>query len=473
MTGADSPRDIQAELRALPSIDRLLTSPGIRPLLATYGRTVVARHCRTLLDSLRTTIRAAETLSDVSEAHLFAQLEARLVVDSEPALRRVVNATGTILHTNLGRALLPESVVAAIAEAAGNPVTLEYDLEEGGRGRREAAIAALLHELTGAESGTVVNNNAAAVLLVLNTLASGRDVIVSRGELVEIGGSFRLPDLMARSGAVLREVGTTNRTHPADYEQAITERTGLLLKVHPSNYHIAGFTSSVSLADLVSIGRRRSIPVMEDLGSGALVDLARYGLPKEPVVSESIDAGADVVTFSGDKLLGGPQAGLIVGRAALIEDVARNPLHRVVRCGKLTIAGMEAVLHLYRQGTAVHETLPALRALARPLGEIETMGESVVPRIAQALGADFTVALQASWCQVGSGALPSEEIPSRVVAISHAALGPDAIAARFRTATPPIIGRVSDGRFLLDLRAIFVADDIVPNWSGLDRGRGE
>ena len=473
MTAAGSSRDQQDQLRRLPSVDRLLTSPGVRPLLATYGRTLVARHCRSVLESLRAKIRAAETPSDVSEAHLLAQLEARIVVDGEPALRRVVNATGTILHTNFGRALLPESVVAAIAEAAANPVTLEYDLEEGSRGRREAAIGALLHELTGAESGTVVNNNAAAVLLVLNTLASGRDVIVSRGELVEIGGSFRLPDIMARSGAILREVGTTNRTHAADYEQAINERTGLLLKVHPSNYRIAGFTSSVSLADLVGIGRQRSIPVMEDLGSGALVDLARYGLPKEPVVSESIGAGADVVTFSGDKLLGGPQAGLIVGRTSLLEEVARNPLHRALRCGKLTIAGMEAVLRLYRQGAAIHETLPALRALARPLGEIETMGGSVVRRIEQALGADFTVALEQSWCQVGSGALPSEEIPSRVVAISHAAVSPDAIAARFRAATPPIIGRVSDGRFLLDLRAIFVADDVVPNWPGLDRGRGE
>ena len=473
MTAASSPRDLQVQLRRLPSVDRLLTSPSLRPLLATYGRILVARHCRSLLETLRTTIRADERPSDLSETHLLAELEARLVVDAEPALRRVVNATGTILHTNLGRALLPESVVAAIALAAANPVNLEYDLEEGSRGRREEAIAGLLRELTGAESGTVVNNNAAAVFMVLNTLASGREVIVSRGELVEIGGSFRLPDIMARSGAILREVGTTNRTHPADYEQAINERTGLLLKVHPSNYRIAGFTSSVSLADLVGIGRRRSVPVMEDLGSGALVDLARYGLPKEPVVSESIDAGADVVTFSGDKLLGGPQAGLIVGRAALIAEVARNPLHRAVRCGKLTIAGMEAVLRLYRQGAAIHETLPALRALARPLGEIETMGGSVVPRIEQVLGSDFTVALKESQCQVGSGALPSEEIPSRAIAISHATLSPGAIAARFRAATPPIIGRVSDGRFLLDLRAIFVADDVVPNWDGLARERRE
>ena len=473
MTAAGSPRELQAQLRRLPSVDRLLTSPGVRPLLATYGHTLVARHCRSLLETLRTTIRAAEPPSDLSETHLLAELEARLVVDAEPALRRVVNATGTILHTNLGRAVLPESVVAAIALAAANPVNLEYDLEEGSRGRREEAIVRLLRELTGAESGTVVNNNAAAVFMVLNTLASGREVIVSRGELVEIGGSFRLPDIMARTGAILREVGTTNRTHPADYEQAINERTGLLLKVHPSNYRIAGFTSSVSLADLVGIGRRHSVPVMEDLGSGALVDLARYGLPKEPVVSESIDAGADVVTFSGDKLLGGPQAGLIVGRTALIAEVARNPLHRAVRCGKLTIAGMEAVLRLYRQGAAIHETLPALQALARPLGDVETMGGSVVPRIAQVLGSDFTVALEESQCQVGSGALPSEEIPSCAVAISHVALSPDAIAARFRAAMPPIIGRVSDGRFLLDLRAIFVADDVVPNWDGLDRERRE
>ena len=470
MTDVRSACDAHERLRALPSVDRLLTTPGVQPLLATYGRPLVTRHCRSLLDSLRAMILASAAPRAVDAATLTAALESRLVADAAPALRRVVNATGTILHTNLGRAVLPASVVDAITQAAESTVNLEYDLEVGARGRRESAIAALLRELTGADTGTVVNNNAAAVLIALNTLASGRDVLVSRGELVEIGGSFRLPDIMARSGAMLREVGTTNRTHPADYDQAINERTGLLLKVHPSNYRIDGFTSSVSLGELVEIGGRHGVPVMEDLGSGALVDLGRYGLPKEPVVSESIAAGADIVTFSGDKLLGGPQAGLIVGRAALVEDVIRNPLHRAVRCGKLTVAGVEAVLRLYRQGPAIHETLPALRALARPLSEIDTMGDLVVPRIERALGAGFRVEVEESWCQVGSGALPSEEIPSRAVVISHTALSPDVIASRFRAARPPIIGRVTDGRFVLDLRAIFVADDVVPHWDDPDRG---
>jgi L-seryl-tRNA(Ser) seleniumtransferase len=415
----------------------------------------------------------AEIRSAIAEGHpssvdpdaLATRLEARIAADSRPALARVVNATGTILHTNLGRALLPPAVVEAIATAAMHPLNLEYDLERGERGRREEVVARLLGELTGAEAATAVNNNAAAVLLCLNTFAAGREVLVSRGELIEIGGAFRLPDIMARSGAILREVGTTNRTHPADYETAITANTGLILKVHTSNYRIVGFSSSVDLPELVEIGRRRGILVMEDLGSGALVDLKEYGLPAEPIIGERLAMGADVVTFSGDKVLGGPQAGLIVGGRTHIDQVAKNPLHRALRCGKLTIAALEATLRLYQQAPNIAEAIPALRAFTRPVEEIAAFGRGIVPRLQQTLGAEFRVDLIEAASQIGSGALPTEEIPTRAIAIEHASLGADGIAARFRAARPPIVGRIKDGCFLLDLRAIFDPDEVIPKWA--------
>ena len=378
---------------------------------------------------------------------------------------RVVNATGTVLHTNLGRALLPQAALEAVCRAAASPVNLEYDLARGERGRRESVVEELLVHLTGAEAATVVNNNAAAVLLALNTLASGKEVIVSRGELIEIGGAFRIPEIMARSGALLKEVGTTNRTHPADYEQAITERTGLLLKVHTSNYKIVGFVADVALPDLVAIGRTHRLPVMEDLGSGALVDLSAYGLPKEPVVAERIAAGADIVTFSGDKVLGGPQSGLVVGTAACVNQISRNPLHRALRCGKLTIAALEATLRLYRESADLARDIPTLHAFTRPLAEMEAMAKPLIPALAAALGSAFRVSLEDSTSQVGSGALPTEEIPSKAIVIEHDNMGANRIAERFRGARPPILGRVKDDRFLLDLRTILDPDDLIPRWN--------
>jgi L-seryl-tRNA(Ser) seleniumtransferase len=454
----------QARLRALPSIDRLLGDSRTQALLAHYRRTYVARHCRDMLAEIRNAIAEGHP-SSVDPAALAARLEARIAADSRPALARVVNATGTILHTNLGRALLAPAVVEAIATAAMHPLNLEYDLERGERGRREDVVARLLGELTGADAATAVNNNAAAVLLCLNTFAAGREVLVSRGELIEIGGAFRLPDIMARSGAILREVGTTNRTHPADYETAITANTGLILKVHTSNYRIVGFSSSVDLPALVEIGRRHGIMVMEDLGSGALVDLKQYGLPAEPVIGERLAMGADVVTFSGDKVLGGPQAGLIVGGRTHIDQVAKNPLHRALRCGKLTIAALEATLRLYQQAPNIAEAIPALRAFTRPVEEIAAFGRGILPRLQQTLGAEFRVDLIEAASQIGSGALPTEEIPTRAIAIEHASLGADGIAARFRAARPPIVGRIKDGCFLLDLRAIFDPDEVIPKWA--------
>jgi L-seryl-tRNA(Ser) seleniumtransferase len=460
-------REAQNLLRRIPSMDRLLTHQRARALLSRFNRTYVTRHCREILEQLRVEAREENQATDASgfdEDAILGQLERRLESGSEPLIRQVVNATGTVLHTNLGRALLAQPAIDAMCRAAAYHVNVEYDVARGERGRREAAVERLLVGLTGAERATIVNNNAAAVLLCLNTLAAGKEVIVSRGELVEIGGAFRLPEIMARSGAILREVGTTNRTHPRDYEDAIGGNTGLLLKVHTSNYRIVGFSSEVALPALVEIGRRHSVPVAEDLGSGALVDLTRYGLPKEPVVAERVALGADLVTFSGDKVLGGPQAGLIVGRAERVGAITTNPLHRALRCGKLTIAAMEATLRLYEQSPAIADVVPALKAFARPVDEIEELGRQVIPKLRQALGHEFHLTLEDSTSQVGSGALPIEEIPTKVIAIVHQRLGADRIGARFRAAEPPILGRIHEDRFLLDLRTIFDPDDLIPSW---------
>jgi L-seryl-tRNA(Ser) seleniumtransferase len=302
------------------------------------------------------------------------------------------------------------------------------------------------------------------VLIAVNTLANGKEVVVSRGELVEIGGAFRIPDILAKSGATLREVGTTNRTHPGDYERAIGPNAGLLLKVHASNYRIVGFSADVSLNELVDIGRRHNVPVMEDLGSGALVDLSQYGLPKEPLVSQRVACGADVVTFSGDKLLGGPQAGLVVGTRRWLTEIAQNPLHRAVRCDKLTIAALEATLRLYQQSHNITHQIPTLQVLTRSLVEIERLGAEVVPALQQALGSGYRVSIEDSTSQIGSGALPTEDISTMVIAVDSDLMSAERIAERFRAARPAIIGRIHDGRFLLDLRTISKADELVPRW---------
>jgi L-seryl-tRNA(Ser) seleniumtransferase len=454
-------------LRELPAVSRLLAHPRTERLLVRFNREYVVRACRDTLEQLR---QAAANGDELDPAALdpdaiLGAVESRLGAAGADGLQRVVNATGTVLHTNLGRALLPQAAMDALLRAGTQPVNLEYDVAQGDRGRREQHLEKLLIDLTGAEAATVVNNNAAAVLLALNTIATGKEVIVSRGELIEIGGAFRIPEIMARSGAVLREVGTTNRTHAADYEDAITERTALLLKVHTSNYRIVGFVADVGLSELVSIGRKHGIPVMEDLGSGALIDLTRYGLPKEPVVAERIALGADLVTFSGDKLLGGPQAGLVAGNAAWVSQLARNPLHRALRCGKLTIAALEATLRLYRESASIADDIPALRAFTRPIADIEETAKRAVPAIAAALGPEFRLSVDEGTSQIGSGALPTDEIPTRVIVIEHDALEAHHIAARFRDAQPPILGRVKDGRFLLDARTIFDPLELVPKWA--------
>jgi L-seryl-tRNA(Ser) seleniumtransferase len=441
--------------RAIPSVERLLRTPAAVELASRYRRERVVETVRAVLDDVRR--GAADAASDDA---IVARVAARLAAAAAPRLVRVVNATGVVLHTNVGRALLAEEAIAALVDAARHPTNLELDLVTGRRGDRDAIVADDLRALTGAEAALVVNNNAAAVLLVLNTLAVDRDVVVSRGELVEIGGSFRIPDVMAKSGARLREVGTTNRTHADDYRRAIGPSTALLLKVHTSNYQIVGFTTAPSLPELVALGREAGVPVVEDLGSGALVDLAAYGLPAEPVVRDRIAAGADLVAFSGDKLLGGPQAGVIVGRAELVARLAENPLRRALRPDKLTLAALAATLRLYRDSAHLAAALPTLRCLSRPLAEMEAVGRAVAPLLAARLGTGWRVTVVRSECEVGSGAVPAAPLESRALAVEHPDVPPDRVAARFRAARPPVLGRVHDGRFLLDLRGIFAPEDL-------------
>jgi L-seryl-tRNA(Ser) seleniumtransferase len=450
-------------LRELPSIDRLLNHARCATLLKRYNHEYVAQKCRGALDQLRGAIRQGNK-QRFDDDSILDRVEAAIELESRPGHIRVVNATGTILHTNLGRALLSQAAIDAMLAVAGNPINLEYDLAAGKRGKREEALEQLLVELTGAEAATVVNNNAAAVLLGLNSLAQGKEVIVSRGELIEIGGAFRIPEIMAKSGAILREVGATNRTHPADYENAINEQTSLLLKVHTSNYKVVGFTAEVTLEQMVAIGRKHGLPVMEDLGSGALIDLSRYGLPKEPIVAASIHAGADVVTFSGDKILGGPQAGLIVGKKDLIAKMSKNHLQRALRCGKLTLAALEATLRRYRQSPNIVDEIPTLRAFTRSVAEVRALGETVLPKLQASLGREFMLSLENSTSQIGSGALPTEELPTVVITVEHSKQSANAIAKRFRQAAPPIIGRIQDDKFLLDLRTIFDPSDLMPNF---------
>ena len=458
-TAAETP---QALLRTLPAVEKLLTAPALSPLLRRYNRSYVTDTVRAVLTAVRQEILAGALTAPVEEAEVVRRVAAGIAREDHSPLRSVVNATGTVLHTNLGRALLAKAAIDEVVRAAATPVTLEYDLIEGGRGDRDEVIEADLLALTGAEGATVVNNNAAAVLLALNTLADGKEAVVSRGELIEIGGSFRIPDVMRKSGVCLREVGTTNRTHVQDYAGAITAQTGVLLKVHPSNYRIIGFTSAVDLEELVALGRMHHVPVLEDLGAGALIDLSLYGLPKEPVVAERVAKGADVVTFSGDKLLGGPQAGLIVGRKEGITRIKQNPLKRALRPGKLTLAALSATLRLYRRSPELVAELPTLRWLTRPRAEMDAVAAQALPLLQARLGEGCSLTVEDGRAQIGSGTLPEEELSSRVIAIRHAQLSGEKIAARFRASNPPILGRIHEGAFLLDLRGIFAAEDLVP-----------
>jgi L-seryl-tRNA(Ser) seleniumtransferase len=447
-------------LRNLPSVNELLESPPLKGLVAKVSHNVVVTRVRTFLDDLRGEIQTAAAdirLPDVKE--LAERIALRILEQDKPPLRPVINATGVLLHTGLGRAPLAEEAIVEMAAMARDYASVETDLASGQRSQRVLAVEGLLSDLTGAEAALVVNNNAGATLLTLTALGAGREVIVSRGQLIEIGGSYRLPEVMEASGAVLREVGTTNKTHLADYQQAIGERTAALLVVHPSNFVVTGFTEGVPLADVVRLGRAQNLPIIHDIGSGALIDFAQFGFSDEPIASTSIKQGADLVLFSGDKLLGGPQAGIIVGKRALVERITRHPLTRALRVDKLTLSALAATLRLYRDPDQAKRSVPLLHLLSTSMENLKGRAERLAPRLAACRAIAAADALE-DVTFLGGGSLPTQKLGTWCLALTPAELSAERLAARLRSGKPAVVGRVREERLLLDLRSVFPRQDL-------------
>jgi len=445
-------------LRKLPSVDSLLGDEQARELIERFGREALAKACRDALDELRSEILKAGALESEEEAlsseRLFRKIEAQLQLRFSPSLQKAVNATGIIMHSGLGRAVLSEEARKALDEVSRGYCTLALEIETGRRGQRDSDVSRFLCELTGAEAATLANNNAAATVLILNTLAKGKEVIVSRGQLVEIGGSFRMPEVMKTSGAALREVGTTNKTHLRDYAEAINDNTGAILRVHHSNYRIVGFAEEPEIEELADLGNKRHVPVIDDLGSGALVDLQEFGLQTEPLIGRSIRAGAAVACFSGDKLIGGPQSGIIVGQADIISRIKKNPLARAFRCGKLTIAALEATLKLFLAPEKLRERHPLYRMLSLSLENLEKRCRRVERALKKRLPAEVEVSVQDGGSQVGSGAVPVETIPTKLLSLKAVSRPPDEIARELRFHKPPIFTRIHKEAVLFDFRTI-------------------
>lgn len=443
-------------LREIPSIEKLLLLPEMQALISSYSRTLVTNALRSVVSSVRERILIGQTIQQLPSPSEYATLALKEIEEiTRSPLRTVINATGTVTHTNLGRALLSQSACDSLLNAAQNYVNLEYDLETGKRGHRDRITESFLQQLTGCEASTVVNNNAAAVLIALQTVAKDKEVIVSRGELIEIGGAFRIPDVMEASGAILREVGTTNRTHLRDYAEAINENTALLLKVHPSNYKIVGFTSTPEMHELTELGMERGVPTMEDLGSGALIDLSQYGLPKEPVVADRIESGVDIVTFSGDKLLGGPQAGIIVGKTEWIHQIRKNPLMRALRVDKLTIAALAATLQSYLNQDSIADHFPMLKRYTRTTDELVIDAEQLVERLKDIFKDSVSLDMCESQSEIGSGSLPVEMLPSIAIVLTPKTVTVSDLSDLFRRGKIPIIGRIENDQLMFDLRTLY------------------
>jgi L-seryl-tRNA(Ser) seleniumtransferase len=447
----------QALLRKLPGVDHLMELTAKDAFFNDIPTAVVVNSIRSVIDSRRDAILnddQAINNNSLSDPHLIDAAKHAAKKAMTPNLRNTINATGVVVHTNLGRSLLATEVIENLITIASRYSNLEYDLNIGKRGSRYSCVEDLICEISGAEAAMVVNNNAGAVLLCLETIASNKEVIVSRGELVEIGGSFRVPDVMAKSGGILREVGTTNRTHLKDFENAIEQNTGLLLKVHTSNYSVVGFTAEVSLRELVDLGAAHQLPVMEDLGSGTFIDFSKYGLLKEPTVQESVTAGADVITFSGDKLLGGPQAGIIVGKKEVVDRIKKNPITRALRIDKLTLAALESTLRLYRDEEKAARIIPTLRMITLPLQKVQKRAQQLAAALNNIGDARMQIQLIERSSKTGGGALPLMELPSLCVAIQIKGISPNTLEKTMRSNDPPIIGRIEDDLFVMDPRTI-------------------